>query len=218
MANHCYNYVSGSGSKENLTRLQSIVRVLAGNTGISGEYLSLWSKNYPAFFSISVKEQNDPEDETLDAWYRVYDDWGSKWFDANFDINVEDGSLTISGDSAWSPVLPFFIELAKEYKLELEGYYDESGMDFAGEFTINSEGELVDNQITSRQFRMKDNPEGFWEDIIDSIENGCYKTIEEVKNEFDVDYWGELEEKDVVLLQKALDNFLASEKNDEKTI
>ena len=54
--------------------------------------------------------------------------------------------------------------------------------------------------------------------IIDSIENGCYKTIEEVKNEFDVDYWGELEEKDVVLLQKALDNFLASEKNDEKTI
>ena len=91
-------------------------------------------------------------------------------------------------------------------------------MDFAGEFTINSEGELVDNQITSRQFRMKDNPEGFWEDIIDSIENGCYKTIEEVKNEFDVDYWGELEEKDVVLLQKALDNFLASEKNDEKTI
>jgi hypothetical protein len=217
MANHCYNYVSGSGSKEDLTRLQSIVTALSGDKVIGGECISLWSKTYLVFFPQDIKEQEDPEEVGFN--FDVYDNWGSKWFEATFEIDAEDGSLTISGDSAWSPVLPFFIKLAQEYKLELEGYYDECGMDFAGMFTITKEGRLNDRQITSTQFRMQDNPEGFWEDVMDWISNGNYKTIDDVKDEFDVDYWGKLTEEDVVLLQDALDKFHASEKeNDQETI
>jgi hypothetical protein len=162
------------------------------------------------FFPQDIKEQEDPEEVGLSL--DVYDNWGSKWFEATFEIDAEDGSLTISGDSAWSPVLPFFVKLAVEYKLELEGCYDECGMDFAGMFIITKQGRLTDRQITSRQFRMQDNPEGFWEDVMEWISDGNFETIDDVKDTFDVDYWGKLTEEDVVLLQDALDKFHASEK------
>jgi hypothetical protein len=92
-------------------------------------------------------------------------------------------------------------------------------MDFAGMFIITKQGRLTDRQITSRQFRMQDNPEGFWEDVMEWISDGNFETIDDVKDTFDVDYWGKLTEEDVVLLQDALDKFHASEKeNDQETI
>jgi hypothetical protein len=213
MANHCYNYATGSGSKENLTRLAKIVEIVAEQDTIIKNYVSCWSKIYPLFFP---QEGGEEEEDSSDSYMDVYDDWGSKWFEGEFDIDPEGGSISIWGDSAWSPVLPFFSKLCKEYKLELEGYYDEPGMDFAGKFTIDSEGDIDEQQITSRQFRMEDNPEGFWSDVIEQIEEGCYETMEDILAEFDVDFWGKLTEEDVATLQKTFDFYKANNKDEDE--
>ena len=217
MANHCYNYVNGSGSKENLARLKSIVDALLDNKETSTTYVECYYKVYPMFFPQEVLEQEEFDDDKK-PWNAVYEDYGSKWFQGEFEIDVEDGSLTISGDSAWSPMLPFFIKLAVEYKLTLEGYYEESGMDFAGKFTISPTGELEDTQMSYNQMQMMENPEGFWQNTMDSIEEGYFDSMEEIINHFEVDYWGELTQEDLNLLEKAYKDYLANQEHDEKTL
>lgn len=215
MANHCYNYVNGSGSKENLARLKSIVDALIDKESGSTTYVECYAKVYPMFFPQQIVEQEESENIIN---FDVYLEYGSKWFMGEFEIDVEDGSLTISGDSAWSPMLPFFIKLAVEYKLTLEGYYEESGMDFAGKFTISPIGELEDTQMSYNQMQMMENPEGFWQNTMDSIEEGYFDSMEEIINHFEVDYWGKLTQEDLNLLEKAYKDYLANQEHDEKTL
>ena len=61
MANHCYNYVSGSGSKEDLTRLKAIVTLLADKDNKLDNFVSCWAKIYPLFFPQSNGEQEEDD-------------------------------------------------------------------------------------------------------------------------------------------------------------
>ena len=174
MANHCYNYVTGTGSTQDLTRLQSIVTILKEKEIPIEDFVSCWSQIYPLFFTqlpTQEKEEGGPD---------VYQDWGSKWFEATFEISPETQEITIYGDSAWGPVLPFFARLCKEYNLELEGSYEEPGMDFAGTFTIDKDGDIIDNQTTYTQHEAQENPEGYWMRLIENIEEGEFETVDEV--------------------------------------
>jgi len=217
MANHCYNYTNGSGSKENLTRLKTIVDALIDKESGNQVYVDCYYKVYPMFFSQEVLEQ-DESDEDKKAWDTVYEDYGSKWFQGEFEIDPEDGSFTISGDSAWSPMLPFFIKLAVEYGLTMEGYYEEPGMDFAGKFTISPKGELEDNQMSYNQMQMMENPDNFWENTMSLIEDGHFDTMEEIINHFEVDYWGKLSVEDLNLLEAAFKEYRESRQDEETTL
>ena len=173
MANHCYNYVTGTGSTQDLTRLQSIVTILKEKEIPIEDFVSCWSQIYPLFFTqLPTQEKEEGPD--------VYQDWGSKWFEATFEISPETQEITIYGDSAWGPVLPFFARLCKEYNLELEGSYEEPGMDFAGTFTIDKDGDIIDNQTTYTQHEAQENPEGYWMRLIENIEEGEFETVDEV--------------------------------------
>ena len=59
----------------------------------------------------------------------------------------ESNIIILSGDSAWSPVIQLVQKLAKFYKLE-QAYieYEESGADFGGSCTINSEGITIEEE------------------------------------------------------------------------
>lgn len=177
MANHCYNYVTGTGSTQDLTRLQSIVTILKDKEVTYEDFVSCWSQIYPLFFPETEKKEQEEDDKSgLD----VYENWGSKWFEASFNISPETQEITICGDSAWGPVLPFFAKLCKEYNLEFEGSYEEPGMDFAGTFTIDKEGNLNDCQTTYKEHQAQENPEGYWMDLIDLIQEGHFETLEAI--------------------------------------
>jgi hypothetical protein len=66
--------------------------------------------------------------------------------------------------------------------------------------------------MSHRQFQQKHNPECFWDDVMNWIDDGHYKTLEDILEEFDDDYWGPLIDEEKDELKKALDEFLASEK------
>lgn len=164
MANHCWNWASINGPQESLDLLEKrIEEALSG-----GEANSLWAKTYPILFG----KTDMPDD--------VYDDYGSKWFDIEFDRHGK-RDATISGESAWSPVSPLILKLSKEYNLHIDLEYEEPGCDFGGFYECKNGEVLRDETYTYLKYRFKcGNYLGAIEEITDSILNDNYDTYEEL--------------------------------------
>lgn len=67
-------------------------------------------------------------------WYDYcVNEWGTKWDVGaeGYEVEIEDGRLTMSFDSAWSPPLEAYGKLV-DLGFEVRAYYYESGMCFAG--------------------------------------------------------------------------------------
>lgn len=132
MANHCWNWVHFSGKKENLQRLvDGLEKAQSLNKENGG---LIWYKTfYVALGSVAPEESAD-----------VYDEFGSKWYDIQ-EIEFEGDGVTITGESAWSPVGEFFLKLSKVYELEFTSEFEESGSDFGGYFA-GKNGEITDDR------------------------------------------------------------------------
>ena len=111
----------------------------------------------------------------------------------------------MQGDSAWSPMLPLFSKICKKYNLTCDGNYSESGMDFAGEFVIDSDGNIEDTQMTYKQYEAKNNPDSFWEQVIYEIEEGYFDSLEAVYQEFTRADWV-LSESEKLQLKEVYEN------------
>ena len=179
MANHCYNMISLSGSKEMLdlveTRLKEATK----------EQNNLW---YETFFVVLGEEKQEGN---------TYDLFGSKWIDFEW-VRESETVATMNGDSAWSPVLEFLVRLSSIYKLKINCTYEESGCDFGGWFAVY-EGTVVDNRSASfDEYRYLEDPDSAIESFLDDIPVGCYDTTEQITNH---SFWDKLttEEKNVAI-------------------
>jgi hypothetical protein len=73
-----------------------------------------------------------PEDQK-ENWYEwSVANWGTKW-DVNARVEVEDGVVTATFDTAWSPPISFFEHLLS-LDFDVTAYYYEPGMAFCGIF------------------------------------------------------------------------------------
>ena len=124
MANNCYNYISISGDKESLDKIEEFF------------------KTYKNFDTV-----NDWGDSVINSDYKIddriensYNKYGSRWFD--FDIDRNSDEMTISGDSAWSPMETLVGGLC--YTFGVEGWieYEEPGCDFGGRTSFDKNGEI----------------------------------------------------------------------------
>lgn len=121
MANYCSNYIAIQGNKEDINTLHERIEKSLDN-------------DFVCFTKLLQK------DEIKD----YYTELGTRWFCVDLDKTDEE-TLTITGDSAWSPALPLFTTLSKEFpKLHIEYDYEEGGCDFGGWAEI-SNGECNDN-------------------------------------------------------------------------
>jgi len=104
----------------------------------------------------SYKEfKNDPSlgfnnfcDAVLGNTYIKYEngDWtyGTKWWDLDVE-SYSDGSLTLSGTSAWSPPLYFIEQISKVYNVDASIEYSEEGFDTSGRINY-SNGVLISEE------------------------------------------------------------------------
>lgn len=78
--------------------------------------------------------------------------WGTKWDigDANGVSECTDNVLIVSFDSAWSPPLDAFATLVDELDFDVEAYYYEPGMAFAGSW-VNGADHCVEIPSTSAE-------------------------------------------------------------------
>ena len=116
MPNWCSNYATIYGSKE---QIKTIADVIKANT----------------------------DGKLFEPLVGMLDNWGCKW-DVNMreaDVLFYDEEITLFFDTAWSPPLDFYEELAKKYGVTIEAEYDEPGNDFAGSASIDEEGN-IDNR------------------------------------------------------------------------
>jgi len=187
MANHCYNFAQFVGTPESLHKLGKRLDRITKEQ-LKEEYTDkglaipsykediAWINGRNAHELLFKKKSTENFD--------VYDEYGSKWFSCHFRYDEEDTVLTMQGDSAWSPMLPLFSKICKKYNLTCDGNYSESGMDFAGEFVIDSDGTIEDTQMTYKQYEATNNPDSFWDQVIYEIEEGYFKSLEAVYQEF----------------------------------
>lgn len=216
MANHCWNHAVFSGSVENITKLcnrlsylrDEYIKTEYTNEGkevpayINENYLQFYSENFPKLFQKKKKWGDD-----------VYEKFGSRWFECSW-ILEDDGTLTLSGDSAWSPVLLFFEQICKHYDLKAYGNYDEPGIDYAGEFEMENSGITQHDQMSSRQYQATNNPNSYWEDTIILIEDGHFDSLEDIFVDFRKSGWilSDTEKRQVT---EEWENFQKSTQNED---
>ena len=128
MANHCNNYATLYGSKESI---QEVIKRINKHTNNLTHVL--WWDTFHKVLDLPINEEND-----------VYELFGSKWFEVSIQ-NEEDNEVTIYGESAWSPMLPFWKKLSEKFNLKIQGDFDESGCDFGGFFLVDN-GEMIDEK------------------------------------------------------------------------
>lgn len=119
MANSCYNFITIIGNKREIQDFHSLM--VPNNV-------------HP--------DDNIVFDNLISEFGKFQED--SKHFDIEIN-DVEEETITLSGDSAWSPCLHLFSEISKRFKsFEIRYEYSEMGADFSGWADI-SEGAIEDN-------------------------------------------------------------------------
>ena len=88
-----------------------------------------------------LRDTTSPSDSP--NWYDwSCDNWGTKWDACSVDYEEYDDSIvTFSFDTAWSPPLPVYEALA-DMGFEVQAYYVEFGMMYAGSWHCNADGEV----------------------------------------------------------------------------
>jgi hypothetical protein len=148
-----------------------------------------------ALESIESKQDNNvfktlidvPQDED---WYNT----NLKYFGTKWDVSHEecdpqefDGGLVLMPNTAWSPPIEFGINLAKKYGVEVELYYHESGMDFCGKTSINSDGTYTEEDYGYMEGLYNFDVDYFWVEIESYIEYAKEdgQSVEEFLEDYD---------------------------------
>jgi hypothetical protein len=88
-------------------------------------------KKEPQLFNSVMPRPADQEENWYD-WNVC--NWGTKWDASVYDHHIDaDGQLYISFDTAWGPPIGFY-QFLYENGYDVEAYYNEEGMAFAGQF------------------------------------------------------------------------------------
>lgn len=216
MANHCYNYAVFTGIDGDSTGLKQLVNSLKKTAenfkeevrGLPEDNVWIYAGNGHTVLGTKPPAQDAEGNYTNDP----YEEFGSKWFDCYYELDEDKGVLkhvTLQGDSAWSPMLPLFEKICKRMKLNCYGTYEESGMDFAGEFTINPDGIYSHEEMSYREYQAINNPNSYWEDLLMWIEEGHFDVIDDVFVELGSVGWRANEEERKEL-QEAFARYSAS--------
>ena len=140
MSNYCYNSITLQGGKVSLKPLFDALSTAL--TDPEEDYKNiLHGSNYWKLLTFSFPKYGE-------EGFDVYTEYGSKWFEiGDYEFKEESNILILSGDSAWSPVIELVQKLAEFYNIK-NAYieYEESGADFGGSTTINSEGEIIEEE------------------------------------------------------------------------
>jgi len=122
MPNWCNNHVRFRGTTEDINNIIEFVE------GGDGNVIEPFSLN--AIIPM-------PKDLLVgDGWYGWRNEnWGTKWdvVDSEMFDEAEDGFVSYSFDTAWSPPEPVYNALKEKYpEVRISWFYDEPGMGFSG--------------------------------------------------------------------------------------
>ena len=183
MPNWCYNNISVSGSPKKIGRINAVIDILKNSTDEE-------KKNHLFKSLIGLPERTDLEEYNDQGWYATNVDWfGTKWdVGLDFVAHQDTDHIELAGETAWSPPINFCIELAKQYGVEIEMYYEEPGCDFCGKTWIDSNGDHNEEDYGYQEgiYRFEGFNEWYEREFYSSME----WMVEEFQDEDEPDFMG----------------------------
>jgi hypothetical protein len=167
MPNYCSNNVTFTGKKEDIETLYQ-------------RFQKYNECDYFTHFCEMVLGIPKKDEVTNDNFFTYGYSYGTKWWD--FEVRLDRDELIVSGDSAWSPPLPFIAKITEVFDVEAHGDYYETGMDFAGDYSAH-DGVLDDNEMTCFEFDLMQDREYAIQKLIEDINDEMHD-FEYVKDEF----------------------------------
>jgi len=176
MPNWCSNWIEITGSKESIQKIKETMETIE-------------KSDEPNLFMtlVGVPDGVDYKND----WYDTnINNWGTKWDVTLNECNVDftDESITMSPETAWAPPISFCKSLAVKYGVEVIITYEESGCDFCGRTTIDSEGNLSEEDYSYIQGKYVFDNESFWSELeayIDSYLDYETPTYEDFIEDYD---------------------------------
>jgi hypothetical protein len=188
MANHCYNDAHIEGAE------QMIDLFIQRLEEAKKEEKSLYN---PTFYKALGQEPTDED---------VYNQFGSRWFDANFE-RFSPTSMSLCGDSAWTPINEFLLRLSAVYGFTIASTYEESGEDFGGWFSCTNGEVTLDKSTSYYAFRYLDDREHTMETMLEDVTEGYWESVDD----FDSELLEIMREKDRVELIEAVNKYIAEQ-------
>jgi hypothetical protein len=128
MPNWCYNNIEILGEPKVIKRMSAMLDA-ASNKKKDNFFESL----------IGVDEKETTESLENGGWYNHnVERYGTKWDISYDDIMVDEDSMVLNTESAWSPPIEGMRILSTMYDVSVKMYYEEPGADFCGKATIQS--------------------------------------------------------------------------------
>lgn len=194
MPNWCYNHIEISGSEENFNKFKEKFESLNESKTIMTDLIGLGD--------------NVPEDYHDQGQYgHNIGRFGTKWDFGYSDatITINDRTIEIDVDTAWSPPVNFLIEMCVQHKVSAHIFYEEPGMDFAGTIDIADDGYITNQEdYTVNEWNYISNKELFWE----NVENEVEYVIENIENVDDyLEQYPYVEVEDLPKLKEIFENF-----------
>jgi hypothetical protein len=118
MPNWCSNYVTFSGDKENLNKLNN------------------------ALIAAEKAEKAERQGQKIHSLESVIDGY---FFEIYFDAS--DDSITLQFETRWAPNIEDIAQLCLEYELTAEHEYEECGCQIYGTTTYDIDGTYIDEQV-----------------------------------------------------------------------
>ena len=188
MANNCYNDAHIEGTE------QMIDLFIQRLEEAKKEDKALFN---PTFYKALGQ---DPTNED------VYNQFGSRWFDANFE-RFSPTSMSLCGDSAWTPINEFLLRLSAVYGFTIASTYEESGEDFGGWFSCTNGEVTIDKSTSFYAFRYLDDREHTMETMLEDATDGYWESVDDLDSEL----LEIMREKDRVELIEAVNKYIAEQ-------
>jgi hypothetical protein len=188
MANHCYNDAHIEGTE------QMIDLFIQRLEEAKKEEESLYN---PTFYKALGQEPTNED---------VYNQFGSRWFDANFE-RFSPTSMSLCGDSAWTPINEFLLRLSAVYGFTIASTYEESGEDFGGWFSCTNGEVTLDKSTSYYAFRYLDDREHTMETMLEDVTEGYWESVDYL----DLELLEIMREKDRVELIEAVNKYIAEQ-------
>lgn len=164
MANNCWNWVLIEGDNDTLDLLENRMQDYD-----KFDNLTDWTN-----YILGEERYTYPKDSP-------YDVTGTRWWDIDWNAMDRDNeSMTLQGDSAWSPPIHLMELLAKEFDLKILIEYEESGCDFGGYCKFDSTGQTEDYTVSYDQWRYEQDSDAYFEQFKFYVNEDHYDNEQDV--------------------------------------
>ena len=148
MPNYCSNYAVITGRVEGMKEINKKINRLRELERSEIPLVAQQSRSI--LFETLIGNNKELLEELKGDWYwHNVHHFGTKWdVGTEFVVEQEEDQIILSGDTAWSPPINFYLVLAEKYKLDIEYQASEPGNDFyiAGSIYNKYEENLIHEQ------------------------------------------------------------------------